>query len=256
MPLSRRALGTCLALSLLTFSAFGAEPVVHLSADSWMPYNGEPDAAKPGYVVEFAREIFAEQGIKVEYVTMPWADTLAATRAGTIDGALCANREEGAGLVFGDEPVGAPKMIVVTRPDVTWTYRNPASFRELKLGVIAEYSYWPALDAYLEHDNGDRVFVARGDAPLDALLAKLDAGEIDVFVESEAVFAWKLRELDRSRATIKVVYRHTPDEVFVAFAPTAQGQQFSRIFSAGLKKLKADGRADKIAKAYGLLSWQ
>lgn len=254
MFLPRRSLGMVLLVSILAASV-PAQETVRLSADPWMPYNGSPDGAKPGYVVEFAQEIFAAAGMKVEYVVMPWEDALVATKAGKVDGAICANREEGAELVIEGEPVGAPRMIIVTRPDSDWTFRNVGALRQIRLGVIAEYSYWPVMDRYLEKAEPGSVYVATGETPLDDLIAKLDAGEIDAFVDSEAVFAWKLRELNRSRDTIKVVYRHLPDEVFVAFAPTDQGRKFSRIFSAGLQKLKADGRAEKIARAYGLLNY-
>ncbi len=243
-------------LVVLSTALVAAPDTVRLSADPWMPYNGTPGDERPGYVVEFAREIFSAAGIQVEYTVMPWEKALTAARAGEVDGAICANREEGAELVIEGEHVGAPKMIIVTRPDSDWTLRNVSSLRQIRLGVIAEYSYWPMMDSYIEKAEADAVYVASGEAPLDDLIAKLDAGEIDAFVESEAVFAWKLRELNRSRDTIKVVYRHFPDEVFIAFSPDDKGRRFARIFSEGLAKLKAEGRADIIARRYGLLSWQ
>ena len=119
--------------SVLLFLALSlsAQETVRLSADSWMPYNGSPEDEQPGYVVEFAKEIFAEAGVQVEYVTMPWEQALDAAKTGEVDGAICANRQEGAELVITGEPVGAPKMIIVTRPDADWTFRNIGALRQI-----------------------------------------------------------------------------------------------------------------------------
>ena len=64
----------CVTLGLLGFSLgtlLAGDPVVRLCADQWMPYNGDPADAKPGYVIELAKTIFEAKGLKVEYTVMP-----------------------------------------------------------------------------------------------------------------------------------------------------------------------------------------
>lgn len=241
---------------MLPFYPMSGQEVVHICADSWMPYNGDPGSSKPGYVVEFARAIFEPKGIKVEYTNMPWDDTLAAARVGDIDGAICANKEEGEGLVLPSEAVGAPKMIILTRKDSTWKYENIRSFEGIRLGVIADYSYWAILDKYIERSESSSVYVAEGETPLDDLFAKLDAGEIDALIDSEAVIVWKLREAGMTHDDFRAVYRHIPDPVYLAFAPTEDGRRFAKIFDAGMKELEASGRAAEIASGYGLRDWR
>lgn len=241
---------------MLPFFLLSAQEVVHIRADSWMPYNGDPSSGKPGFVVEFAREIFEQKGIEVDYRNMPWDETLAAARAGEIHGAICANKEEGDGLVLPSEAVGAPKLIILTRKDSTWNYENIRSFDGIRLGVIADYSYWPVLDKYIEKKDAGSVYVAEGETPLDDLFAKLDAGEIDALIDSEAVIVWKLRESGKTRDDFRAVYRHVPDPVYLAFAPTEEGRRFAEIFDAGMKELEASGRAAEIASSYGLREWR
>ncbi len=221
-----------------------------------MPYNGDPSGDRPGFVVEFAREIFEPKGISVEYANMPWDDTLAAARAGEIDAAICANEEEGAGLVLPGEAVGAPKMIIMTRKDSTWNYESVRSVATVRLGVISEYSYWETLDSYIARSDAKAVYQATGDEPLDDLFAKLDSGEIDALIDSEAVLVWKLREKGKTREDYRAVYRHMPDPVYLAFAPTDHGRRLAMIFDAGMKELVASGRAGEIAARYGLRDWR
>lgn len=252
----RKILSLFAGVAALSVSIAEGQDVVRLRADSWMPYNGDPEGAKPGFVVEFAREIFEKRGIKVEYANLPWEDTLAAARAGEIDGAICANKEEGAGLVLPTEAVGAPKMVMMTRKDSAWKYESIRSLKDARLGVIAEYSYWEALDGYIARGDSTKVYQASGDAPLDDLFAKLDAGEIDVLIDSEAVLVWKLREAGKTRDDYRAVYRHIPDPVYLAFAPTEQGRKLAMMFDAGMKELVASGRAGDIAASYGLRDWR
>lgn len=243
----------CLNAALLAASA---QEVVHLAADEWMPFNGDPAGAKPGYVVEFAREIFEPQGIQVEYTNIPWEDTLAATRGGAIDGAICANADEGAGLVLPKNAVAAPRMVILSAKSSAWKYENVRSLAEVRIGVIAEYAYWEVLDNYVARSDSSAVYVAEGEAPLNDLLDKLESGEIAALVESEAVLVWKLRERGKTKDDYRTVYRHMPDDVFVAFAPTERGRRFAALFDAGMEKLVASGRADEIAAAYGLKDWR
>ena len=44
-----------------------AQEVGTLRADSWYPYNGDPKAENPGYMVEVARLAFAKAGYQLDY---------------------------------------------------------------------------------------------------------------------------------------------------------------------------------------------
>lgn len=247
------ALSLCLGAS--TISA--ADSVVRLSADQWMPYNGDPNDAKPGYVVELARSVFEPKGIKVEYDVMPYEEALAAVKEGRRSGAIGANKEEAEGLTLPAEPIGSVATCLLTLAGSKWTYDNVGSFRNTKIGVIKGYTYWPALDTYIERNAGkETVYVAEGDDPLDLLMTKLQKGEIDVVVESEPILLWYLRSHNLDRATFRVVFKGTNDPIFVAFAPNEDGKRFAAILDEGIRELRKSGELTKLLQRYGLRDWQ
>jgi polar amino acid transport system substrate-binding protein len=250
-----------LALALLSCSissALAEDRVVHLCADQWMPYNGDPADAKPGYVIELAKAIFEPKGIKVEYSVMPWTEALPAVREGRLSGAIGANKEEGAGLVLPTEPIGIISISLVTRADSKWTYDNLASFLHIKFGVIKGYAYWPALDAYIASavKKGSGVVCAEGDNPLADLMKQLQAGEIDVLAESEPVLFWYLRAHNLDRSLFRIVFKNAPDPIYIAFSPNDEGRRYAEILDAGVKSMRASGELAKLLGRYGLRDWQ
>lgn len=73
-----------------------------------MPFNGSPDAEKPGYVVEILRSIFGADAI--DYQTLAWDEALKQVRAGKVDAVIGANAVEATGLIMPNEPVGIPRI--------------------------------------------------------------------------------------------------------------------------------------------------
>jgi len=249
--------GFALAFSLIALSAMADDAVVRLCADQWMPYNGDPSATKPGYVVELARAIFEPKGIKVEYDVMPYEEALSAVKEGRRSGAIGANKDEAKGLNLPDEPIGAVASCLITLADGKWTYDNVASFRSAKLGVIKGYTYWPALDTYIERNAGSGcLFVAAGEEPLEELMAKLQKREIDVVAESEPILLWYLRSHDLKREDFRVVFKGTVDPIFVAFSPDEDGKRFATILAEGIRAMRASGELTKLLQRYGLRDWQ
>jgi polar amino acid transport system substrate-binding protein len=246
-------------LALLVWSGgsvFGADSVVRLCADQWMPYNGAPADPKPGYVIELAKAIFEPKGIKVEYIVMPYDDALAAVKEGTMSGAIGPNAEEGKELTLPAEPIGSVPICLITRSDSNWTYNNVSSFRAAKLGVIKGYSYWPVLDAFLAKHEGPGLFVAEGDSPLEELMTKLQAGELDVVAESEPIVLWYLRSHNLDRKSLRIVFKSTPDPIFVAFSPNDEGKRFAALLDEGIRALRQSGELTQILQRYGLRDWQ
>ncbi|MCF8076816.1 MAG: transporter substrate-binding domain-containing protein [Desulfotignum sp.] len=62
------------------------------AADPWCPYNCEEADPHPGFMVEMARQVFEKHGIRVTYVTVPWAHAIYGTRTGQYDGIIGAGR--------------------------------------------------------------------------------------------------------------------------------------------------------------------
>lgn len=229
---------------------------VRLCADEWMPFNGVAEDSRPGYVIELARAIFEPAGVKVEYQVIPWDEALTAVREGRMDAAIGANKTEAEGLIVPAESIGAPPICLMVRTESTWNYRNIVSFRDVKLGVIKDYSYWPSLDTYIEKKAGDGVVIVEGDAPLSELMQLLVDRKVEVIAESEPVLLWHLRANEIDRSQFRVVYKHEAEPIYVAFAPNDAGRRFATDFDAGVKTLRASGELDRLLRRYGLRDWQ
>jgi polar amino acid transport system substrate-binding protein len=225
--------------------------VLRVRADSWMPFNGDPAAEKPGYVVEFLREIFEPQGIKVDYQVMPWADALRAAAAGEIDGVICANTTEAQKLVIGKEAIAEPQFSLFVRKDNKWAYQNLHSFQGIMLGAVEGYSYWDSIDGYIKKSAPPAVKFYSGNTPAVEAVADLSSGKIDVFVESVLVFYWALKSTGQKFSDFRAAYTEPTEPLYVAFTKNKQGLEFARKLDAGLVRLKESGRYDAILDRYG-----
>jgi polar amino acid transport system substrate-binding protein len=228
-----------------------AETVV-IRADSWMPMNGDPGAAKPGYVVEILKAICKDSGLTLDYQLMPWEESLEAVKAGKIDGVIGASAKEAAGLVVPTECIGTARVSLWLAKDKLWRYRDVDSLAKVKLGVNSGYSYWDAFDEYTRDHPGPQIVEFSGDNPLADMIKKLKAGELDVVPETEAVFLWNVRELGFSTDDFRAEYTHTGDPVFVAFAAGAKGERLAKLLDAGMAKLRKSGELARILERYGV----
>lgn len=242
------------ALLLAALAPLSAE-TLRLRADYWMPMNGEPDAEKPGYVVEIARAIFGPKGVTVNYGKLPWEDSLKACRAGEIEGVIGASRVEGEGMVLPKQTIGRSRIALWVRKDQKWIYANTKSLEAIRVGAIQSYSYWPEFDEYVQHNAGPKLKIYTGDSPLPEAIRELKDGGIAAMPETMTVFIWNIRELGFSTGDFRMAYVHEGDDFFVAFAPTDTGRRLAREFDEGMAALRASGELGRILQRYGLSDW-
>lgn len=240
-----------LALALANVSSAEESLTLRIRADAWMPFNGDPAAKQPGYVVEFLREIFEPQGIKVDYQIMPWAAAVKAAEAGEIDGIIGANKKEAENLVTGTVSIAEPQFALFVRKDSPWKYESLRSLQSIHLGAIEGYSYWASLDGYIKKSTAPALKMYTGDNPLAEAMVDLVDGKIDVMPESVLVFVWMTKNTGRKFSDFRIAYSETAEPLYVAFSKTEQGRKYTRMFDLGLRKLKDSGRFDAILGGYG-----
>ncbi len=242
---------------LLNLSVVGVSAeTLRLRADQWMPYNGDPKAERPGFVVELAKAIFEPKGISVDYQTMPWADALTAARAGKIDGVIGAGEADMEGLTAPHQAIGEPRVVLLVAKGNPWKFESMASLMGAKLGVIDGYTYWDQLDAYIKDKGEPGVVTFKGEAPLADALTQLKAGKIDVLPETMAVFVWTVKGMGLAVTDFQIVHTHQNDPIYLAFSKTAEGANYAKLFDEGVARLRASGEFVKLLKAYGLSDWQ
>ncbi|MGK5093936.1 hypothetical protein WDW89_18225 [Deltaproteobacteria bacterium TL4] len=59
--------------------------ILSVRADFWPPFNGDPKASRPGYMIEVLKAIFEPQGYVVDYQILSWDQALESVRKGEFD---------------------------------------------------------------------------------------------------------------------------------------------------------------------------
>jgi polar amino acid transport system substrate-binding protein len=247
------------ALLLWTGSVASAgEPVLRIRADAWMPFNGEPTAERPGYVMELARLIFEPAGVKIDYQLMPWKEALTAARSGEIEAVIGANATEAEGLLLPKHSAGMPRIALFVKKDNPWKYENLQSLNSVRLGVIESYSYWDAFDTYLKNNRATkgRIVFFEGETPLTDGISQLKEGKIDVMAETLAVFIWTVRSEGGSPGDYRVAYLQAGDPIYMAFSKNEAGKRYAALFDEGLTRLRKSGEFGALLKKYGLSDWE
>lgn len=247
-----------LALSIvLASTAASAAETLRLRADNWMPFNGDPKADKPGYVIEICKAIYGPLGITLDYQVLPWAEAVKAARAGEIDGVIGADPTEGAGLVFPKESINALRIALFGKKGINWKLENPGSYAKVRIGVVPGYAYWEGLDTYIKSAKPPKIMVFEGDSPTVDAIKKLNAGEIDLFPENLIVFGWNARALGLKTSDFTPCYINTGDDIYVAFTPKSdKSKRWTSQFDEGIARLRKTGELKKILTRYGLEDWK
>src|SRR5271168_4005678 len=95
------------SLSILLIFLLTAQPAYSqqlvVQADSWCPYNCQPESAEPGYAIEMLQAVFDHAGQKIKYEIVPWDRALQQAGAGMASAAVAATRmqAEKHGLLIG-----------------------------------------------------------------------------------------------------------------------------------------------------------
>ncbi|WP_165772237.1 substrate-binding periplasmic protein [Niveispirillum lacus] len=250
----RACMALLIMISVLGGTAAAAEPI-RLRADAWCPYNCEPVADKPGYMVEIMQEIFADES-GLDYQLLPWTRAVEEARAGRIDAVAGATIADADGLVFGQESIGLTTNVMIVRRGDQWRYTDANSLEGKRLAAVLDYSYGKVLDDYIKAHAGDtsRLELAAGEDVTDQNLKKLLAGRVDVVIEdmNVAEFALVAEGID-GLVEMQAIDGGTP--LYIAFAPGNNGTARAARLDTGIKSLRKSGKLSRILARYGLGDW-
>lgn len=267
---SYRVLQCLVAILILTFPLFSlggdgidrgaplSAKVVVLVADEWCPYNCESGSDNPGFVIDIARRIFATHGIQVRYVTMPWARAIVETRAGHFDAIVGAVPDEAPDFIYPTVSQGESIDGFFVNKGNSWVYEGVVSLSNQRLGVILDYSYGDQVDAYIQQWSGKdlRVQLAFGDEPHRINSDKLKYGRISVMLADTFVLSHQMF-LSKEFGRYDLAGTLPPDPVYIAFSPVIDNaEEYSRMLSRGMVKLRQSGELERIMKRYDLNDWQ
>lgn len=240
--------------------AASAADTITIRADEWLPYNGPATKRPPGYMIEMADQIAAENGHRIEYATIPWDDAVAEARKGAIDCVVGALKSDAEGFAFPAEPWGSNVNGFFGLQEVVWTYTGIESLSQVRLAVISGYSYSEDLDAYIEanKDDPNKVVVVQstGRALVNAV-SRLVAGKADVVIEDVNVAASTFKRMNMADRMKEVGTLGEPEDLYIACTPAnpPKGQQLADMFNQGTQKLRESGQLAEILEKYGIDDW-
>lgn len=233
---------------------------ITVAADLWCPYNCDPESPRPGYMVEALKELFEEQGYRFRYMNLPWPRALREARLGRIDAVIGAARAEARGLLFPRYVLGLSETVLVARAGANMHYDGPESLKDIRLGVIARYSYDNngPLDGYIKEQlerKSPNITEITSEHGQIQLLKMLFNNRLDAFIENRNVITFEAREMGVFDK-IEMTAIETVVTVSMAFSPNKKGQQLRSVFDRAFPEYRASGRFGQILQKYGLNDWR
>ena len=244
------------AMLFLFCSSLSFADTITLVADEWCPYNCDPKAANPGYMIEIAKLAFEAKGHTIDYKLINWERALQMVKEGKAVGAVGADKSELEGGVYPAEEMGAAINSFFALSASNWSYAGPDSMKGQKIGVIQGYPYDESIEKFFKANAGVADFVS-GDNATETNIKKLQAGRINAYLENEAVFNNKAKDMGLDSAFKKVGSESDKTQIYIVFSPSnAQSKTYSAILSDKVKELRANGELSKILAKYGLKDWK
>jgi polar amino acid transport system substrate-binding protein len=246
-----------LASCLLSSQLLATEPV-RLVGDEFCPYNCDPASGKPGYMVEVLEEIFAAQGMTINYRLKPWSRAVHVVANGGAQ-ILLANTYNSAPNKRLQLVMGEDSTCFLARNNYTWHYSDIPELQQHRLGAIQSYHYDSGgpLDQYLR-SNHPQVYLAKGELPLRSLMSMLLQERIDLVLDNCNVLKRKVSKMDIAKQTR--LAGTLPDyhaDLHIAFSPAdPDAEQLMALVRDGLAELRRNGRLAEILKAYNVNDWQ
>ncbi len=218
-------------------------------ADSWCPYNCEPNSKKEGFGIDLLRAIYEPEGIDVEYKLKSWDEALLAVENGEYNAVIGAYKTNTDSLLFPHSYFSKSVNCFFTSYLSAWQYDGLDSVSDVRLGVISGYSYGLNMDKFLSVPSKN-IYQASGDNPLLELIHLMKAGEIDTLIEDKNVFTYAASSLNISDQ-FNQKHCFLGAAVYMAFSPNnPKSNRYIQIYDKKMKQFLADGTYKKIVSSY------
>ncbi len=242
--------------------------VITLRADTWCPYNCNPNSDRPGYFIEVAKAVFEPAGHKVDYQTMPWKRVIQKVEAGNFTGAVGTNSLETPRLIYHEEELGEVRHVFYIKKNKSWRYTGVESLKKVRLGVILDYVYDNStVNPYIEShkDNPSLVQIVSGDDALEKNIHKMNLNRIDVVLEAATVFEYVTHQLGiplSNYTEAGAIYAPKSNNkklipIYIGFSPkNPKSKAYAALLDDGIRRLRASGELAKILARYHLKDWK
>lgn len=227
---------------LLTMISVAEERTITLVGDEWCPFNCADHPDHRGFLVERTAAALAEKGIKLEYIEMPWSRAIIGVRKGRYDAIVGTGPTETPDFIFPPEPLAYARHSFYALASSVWEYQGLESLKEVRIGVIQDYSYGGLFKDYIRpnQDDESRVLILGGNKVLPRLVKLLELGRIDVIVAEKLVldYYFKSRGVENP---LRYAGLANEEALYVAFSPVLDdGVELAKSLGSGLRRWASD----------------
>lgn len=222
----------------LAASVPAAEEVV-LTNGEWPPYLGErePDYGIASRLVSAA---FAQEGVKVRYVFLPWRRAYLEAEGGKYQGSVVWSYEKERGEVFHfSDTLFEGRSVFFHLKKSSFDWKTFDDLLQYRVGGTVGYTY--------EFEKNPRIKVERADSDLDNF-KKLLVGRFDIFPSDikvgYAVLRGNLPAEDAAQITHHPRAYNVVTYHLILSKKHPDGARLLATFNRGLKKLRESGRHD------------
>ncbi len=230
-------------------------------ADTWCPYNCNPNSPHQGFMVDIAKKAFAKHNIKIVYKIVPWTQAIAETRKGVYTAIIGAAKNDAPDFIFPDKSQGFVENHFYVKKDNNWKYTGINSLKNVILGIIADYSYNDEIDDYIKQYklDPDRISMMSGDEALSINISKLKRGKIGAVIEGNYVMNYYLSQ-NYMKDEVMNAGRLAPsgtDNLYIAFSPQNKklSRKYTKILTDEMNNMHKNGELKQIMDTYGLEIW-
>lgn len=248
-----------IGLILSLWAEITAATVIQVVAEEHFPLNGPEQGSMLGYGVDLLQEIFAREGLEVEYKVVSRSRAISLVRLGQADCVLGIHSEEAQDFIFPEASIGASQEAAYTLRPNPWCYRGVSSLQGRKVAVEAGSYYDKGLlDAYLaSRQKPSFVEISQGPAALELNLQKLLAKRVEVVLANRMMMQAKLREKSLIGVVEDAGAINKARTLYLACSPAKESSLvFTRMFSEGIERLRTSGQLREIMARYGLEDWK
>lgn len=240
-------------MALAAWTTVEADTIT-LRADSWCPYNCQPGSDFEGYLIEVVREVFAKKGHTVDYQLLNWAQSIKETKEGKFNGIVGAYKEDAPDFIFPRITFTTSTQKIFTLPKSKWSFTGIKSLAGQKIGVVKNYSYDEATDAFIKNKNPAFV-VLSGDDVQEKMISLLQKKQLTAIYEDPTVIAYSMKKMKVAQDGLRKAndFYNKEAPVYIAFSPVnPKSREYADILAQGFADLRKSGRIDELKTKYSV----
>ena len=237
---------------IFTLKTYSAPLKVVFVADPWCPYTCHAGSDREGILIDVLRSALPSAKYIIEYKNLPWARAVEDTRHGKYNGIVGAFYSDAPDFIFPNKPIVEIQNHAFVLAQSNLKVWEDQYLKSKKIGLIQGYSYGDKVDRQVALKSSNLQILA-GDEILSRLVKMLDAGRIDIIIETPLVILEAIKDMKKNQADYRSLgpVSSLALGLHIALSPkNAASQSIKLDLDRGMSELKESGKLQKIFDRY------